>query len=322
VVYTAKNRIVRCYLLKLASFKREKKVSVSVPWGKVFQQLLAASFGTTIWLSTGVRKLTDTLRPLSTLVSLEEKRALITGSAAGIGKAIAYRFAEAGAALELGDIDEDSLKSVEKELSQFKVEINIHKADLSKKEQIDTLWDELEGKAPCILVNNAGIYPFKKFLEVDEAFLAKVMQVNLNSVFWMCQHMIKSRSKQGGVIINVGSIEAVLPFKEDLTAYNMSKAGVMSLTRALAKEYGKRGFRINAIIPGGIMTSGVKNVAKEIYKLKLGLIKSGMEFKQRLPLGRFGQPDEVACTALVLASDPSSYVHGALIPVDGGFLSA
>lgn len=293
-----------------------------MPWRKVFQQLFAASSGTTIWLTDRATKLKETLRPLSALVSLEGKRALITGSAAGIGKAIAHRFAEAGAALELVDIDEDSLKSAEEELSQFKVEMNTHKADLSEKDQIDILWDELKGKEPCVLVNNAGIYPFKSFVQIDEVFLAKVMQVNLNSVFWMCQHMIKSRSKQGGVIINIGSIEAILPFKEDLTAYNISKAGVISLTRALAKEYGKHGFRINAIVPGGIMTSGVKNVAKEIYKLKLGLIKSGMEFKQRLPLGRFGRPDEVACIALVLASDLSSYVHGALIPVDGGFLSA
>ena len=126
----------------------------------------------------------------------------------------------------------------------------------------------------------------------------------------------------GRVIINVGSIEAILPFKKDLTAYMVSKAGVMSLTRALAKEYGGKGFRINAIIPGGIMTSGVKSVAKEIYNLKLGLIKLGIEFKQRLPLGMFGQPDEVACTALVLASELAGYVHGALTPVDGGFLSA
>ena len=260
--------------------------------------------------------------PLSNLISLKAERALITGSAAGIGKAIAYRFAEAGAALELVDIDEGSLKFAEEELSQFKAEIAIHRADLSKKEEIDALWDKLKGRAPSILVNNAGIYPFKSFVEIDEAFLKRVMEVNLNSVFWMCQHMIRSRSKQGGVIINVGSIEAVLPFKEDLAAYNISKAGVMSLTRALAKEYGKHGFRINAIIPGGIMTSGVKNVAKEIYKLKLGLIKSGIEFKQRLPLGRFGQPDEVARMALVLACDLSSYVHGALVPIDGGFLSA
>jgi len=262
------------------------------------------------------------LKPLGELSSLKGKRALITGCAVGIGKAIAYRFAEAGADLELVDIKKESLVAVKKELSQFESEINIHKVDLSQKEEIGSLWAELSGKGPDILVNNAGVYPFKNFLEVDDAFLKKVMDINLSSAFLMCQHMIRRRLKIGGVIINIGSIEALLPFAEDLVPYNISKAGVIALTRALAKEYGKYGFRINAIIPGGIITPGTKAVAKELFQFKLGLIKTGVAFKMRLPLNRGGQPDEVARIALVLASDLSSYVHGALIPVDGGFLSA
>jgi len=262
------------------------------------------------------------LKPLNELISLEGKRALITGSALGIGKAMAYRFAEAGADLELVDINEAGLKTVQKELSQFKSEINIHKIDLSQKEEIDALWGKLSGKELDILVNNAGIYPFKNFLEVDDAFLRKLIDINLNSVFLMCQHMIRRRLKRGGVIINIGSIEAILPFAEDLVPYNISKAGVIALTRTLAKEYGKHGFRINLIIPGGIVTPGTKAVAKELSQFKLGLLKTGVQFKMRLPLGRGGQPDDVARIALVLASDLSSYVHGALIPVDGGFLSA
>jgi 3-oxoacyl-[acyl-carrier protein] reductase len=263
-----------------------------------------------------------TLQPLSELVSLKGKKALITGSAAGIGKAMAYRFAEAGAILELVDMNREGLKIVKKELSQLVPEVNIHKVDISKKEQIDTLWEHLEGEEPDILVNNAGVFPFKNFLEVDDAFLKKVMDINLNSTFWMCHHMIRTRLKRGGVIINVGSIEAILPFEKELSVYNVSKIGVIGLTRALAKEFGNNGFRINVIIPGGIITPGTKAVAKEITQLKLGLIKTGLEFRTRLPINRGGQPDEVARMALVLASDLSSYVHGALIPVDGGFLSA
>ena len=134
--------------------------------------------------------------------------------------------------------------------------------------------------------------------------------------------MIRRRAKQGGVIINIGTIEAILPFAEDLVPYNISKAGVIALTRALAREYGKHGFRINVIIPGGIITPGTKAVAKQISQFKMGILETGVKFKLRLPLNRGGQPDEVARIALVLASDLSSYVHGALIPVDGGFLSA
>ncbi len=276
--------------------------------------------------SWSVTSLTEKIKKsrvlLSELVSLKGKRALITGSGAGIGEAIASRFAEAGADLELVDIDEGRLNEVKSELEQFNVSVCTHKVDLSRKEQIDTLWKKLNGKEPDILVNNAGIYPGKCFLDVDETFLGKVMDVNLNSVFWMCQRMIKARLKYGGIIINMGSIEAVMPLKEDLVHYDVSKAGVMVLSRALASEYGKNGFRINVLVPGGIWTSGTKSVAKEAMKFKWNIITSGIEYDMRTPMGRLGKPDEIARMALVLASDLSSYVNGTMVVVDGGFLSA
>ena len=262
------------------------------------------------------------LKPLSELISLKGKRALITGSAVGIGRAMAYRFAEAGADLELVDMNKKGLGLVRNELSRLGSEIDIYEVDLSKEAEINALWEELSGKEPDILVNNAGIYPFKNFLEVDDAFLSKVLAINLKSALLMCQHMIRRRLKRGGVIINISSIEAILPFAEDLIPYDISKIGVIALTRALANQYGKNGFRINVIIPGGITTPGTKAVAKDLSRFKVGLIKTGVQFATRLPLRRGGQPDEVACIAVVLASDLSSYVHGALIPVDGGFLSA
>ncbi len=259
---------------------------------------------------------------LNQLISLQGRRVLITGAAAGIGKAIACRFAEAGADLELVDVNGEGLAALQGELAEFGVNVGLHVVDLSKKEEVDRLWETLDGSGPDILVNNAGIYPFKDFLEVDKAFYARVMEINLNSVHWMCQHMIRRRLDLGGVIVNVGSIEAILPFKADLVHYSISKAGVIALTRALAKEYGKHGFRINVVMPGGIVTEGTKAVAKDIFRLRLGLVRAGIEFKWRLPIGRLGQPDEVARVVLVLASDLASYIHGAVIPVDGGFLSA
>jgi NAD(P)-dependent dehydrogenase (short-subunit alcohol dehydrogenase family) len=261
------------------------------------------------------------LKPLSELISLEGKIALITGSAVGIGRAMAYRFAEAGADLELVDMNKKGLGLVRNELSRLGSKIEIYKVDLSKEDEINTLWEELSGKEPDILVNNAGIYPFKNFLEIDDAFLSKVLAINLKSAFLMCQHMIRRRLKRGGVIINISSIEAILPFAEDLVPYDISKIGVIAMTRALAKQYGRNGFRINVIIPGGIRTPGTTAVAKDISRFNVGLVKTGVQFATRLPLRRGGQPDEVARIAVVLASDLSSYVHGALIPVDGGFLS-
>jgi 3-oxoacyl-[acyl-carrier protein] reductase len=262
------------------------------------------------------------LPSLTELLSLKNKTALITGAGSGIGEAIAGRFAEAGANLELVDIDEERLVKVKEGLKQFNVQVGIHKIDLSKKEQIDSLWRTLAGKEPDVLVNNAGIYPSNCFLNVEDAFLQKVLDVNLKSVFWMCQHMLKTRSKMGGVIINVGSIEAILPLKPDLSHYDLSKAAVMALTRALAAEYGKKGFRINVLVPGGVWTAGTKGVAKDVFKFKPSILGTGIEYGMRTPLGRMGSPDEIARMALVLASDFSSYVQGALIVVDGGFLSA
>jgi len=113
------------------------------------------------------------LKPLSELISLKGKKALITGSALGIGKAMSCRFAEAGANLELADINERGLRAVAEELSKFKVGINIHRVNLSSKEEIAALWEKLKGKEPDILVNNAGIYPFRDSLQVDDAFLVK-----------------------------------------------------------------------------------------------------------------------------------------------------
>jgi NAD(P)-dependent dehydrogenase (short-subunit alcohol dehydrogenase family) len=264
-----------------------------------------------------------TLLPsLDQLLSLKGKRALITGGAAGIGKAIAYRFAEAGADLELVDIDPVTLPRTREELSTFDVSVNTHLTDMSRKDQIDRLWTEMNATSPDILVNNAGIYPFRHFVDADEAFYRQVMEVNLFSVYWMCQHMISQRRKRGGVILNIGSIEALLPFKEDLAHYSVSKAGVIALTRALAKEHARHGFRVNTIVPGGIVTPGTQAAAKQMLRLRFDVLKAGFQFHQRLPVGRAGRPDEVARMALVLVSDLASYVHGATIPVDGGFLSA
>jgi NAD(P)-dependent dehydrogenase (short-subunit alcohol dehydrogenase family) len=261
-------------------------------------------------------------KSLPDLFSLSGKRALITGSAKGIGKAIALRFAEAGAALELADIDQENVQATENELISLGYRVNVHTLDIANREQRAALWQKLGDSPPEILVNNAGIFPFRDFLEVDEELYKKVLAVNLDSVYWMCQEMIGRRIKQGGVIINLGSIEAVMPFKEDLAHYSISKAGVIALTRALANEHAKDGFRVNALLPGGIVTEGTKGAAKGLFRGQFDLIKTGIEFKQRLPIGRMGKPDEVARMALVLASDVSSYVHGAAIPVDGGFLAA
>ncbi|RME80305.1 MAG: SDR family oxidoreductase [Caldilineae bacterium] len=256
------------------------------------------------------------------LISLKGKRALITGASSGMGAATARRFAEAGADLILLDIDEEGLIKVKRDLAPLPVDVEIHRIDLARKEEIDAFWENLEGPPPDILVNNAGIFPFQDYLSTDEAFMQRVMDVNFHAVYWMCQHFVRARKRMGGVIVNIGSIEAQVPFKKDLAHYTTGKAAVVALTRALAKDYGGKGFRANVIMPGGIITEGTKNAARGLLKMDFRLLYDGMQFLSRLPMGRLGQPDEVARISLVLASDLASYMNGAVIPVDGGFLSA
>jgi len=138
-------------------------------------------------------------KPLDELISLHGKIALVTGAASSIGRAIAYRFAEAGAKLYLIDINEQGIRKLAEELrDKFTADTEVFRVDLSSKEEIDTLWERLTGREPDILVNNAGIYVFRDFLEVDKGFLEKILNVNLNAAFWMCQYMIKRRKGKGG----------------------------------------------------------------------------------------------------------------------------
>lgn len=254
---------------------------------------------------------------LKEAISLSGKTAIITGAASGIGLATAQRFKEAGANLCLLDIAEKIL------LPKQADNVKIYTIDLAVKKEIDKFWQELTGEIPEVLINNAGIYPFQDYLSVSEKDLQKILAINQNSVFWMCQNFIKRRGKKGGIIINLSSIEALLPFKEDLIPYSLSKAGVIALTRSLARDYGKKGFRSNLILPGAIKTPGTANaIRKAVLGLNLSLAKTGYNFNQRLSLGRWGEPDEIAKVVLFLASDLASYINGAMIPVDGGFLSS
>ena len=261
---------------------------------------------------------------LNELISLRGKTAVVTGAAAGMGAAIARRFAEAGAQLHLLDVDVEGLGQVQEALAVEGVTVTGHVVDLAEKAQIDQFWSALGAQTPDILVNNAGIFPFRDFLETDEIFVERVMNLNLRAAYWMCQHFARrhlASDKKDGVIVNISSIEAQLPFKEDLAHYTIGKAGVISLTRALSRDYGSKGIRANVVLPGAVNTPGTQNARKEILR-KPSLLKDGVYFNRRLSLGRWGEPDEVARIVLVLASELSSYMNGAIVPVDGGFLSS
>ena len=152
--------------------------------------------------------------------------------------------------------------------------------------------------------------------------MQKVLDTNLNFSYEMSQKLNNRRDTLGGVITNISSIEVIFPFTSNLIHYNLGKAGIVSLNRALAKEFVHKGFKINAIMPGGVDTPNTRAVAERIWRnLDFGLIPTGIKYQSLIPMGRRGQPDEVACIPLFLASELSSCVQGTLILVDGGFLS-
>lgn len=263
------------------------------------------------------------MRTSTDMLSMKGRRVLITGAAAGIGKALVHRFAEAGADLILLDINEAGLAQLMVDLGVLCQQVTTHVVDLSDKAQIDDFWSHIDGGIPDTLINNAGAYRMRDFCEIDANYLDATLALNLESALWMCQRFIARREKAGGVIVNISSVEAIVPFRDDLIPYGMSKAAILALTRSLAHAFGRQGFRVNAIMPGAIKTPGTQQLRKAaVQRLNVDLMKTGYEFSARLSLGRWGLPDEVATVALFLASDLANYVQGAAIPVDGGFLSS
>lgn len=254
-------------------------------------------------------------------MNFEGKTVLITGASSGIGRATAKLFSEYGGQVLLVDVDSIGLEETIKLLDRPQKH-QTFTVDLSTKEGIDSFWNET-GCCPDILINNAGIYPTQDYLKVSEALYQKTLDVNMNSVFWMCQRYINCRKKLGGVIVNIASIEAILPFKKNLIPYCVSKSGVIALTRSIARDYGRKGFRANVVLPGAIKTPGTSFLINDALKnLRFNLMQVGIDFQHRLALGRWGKPEEVANVILFLSSDMASYVQGAMIPVDGGFLSS
>lgn len=263
------------------------------------------------------------MRASADLLAMTGRRVLITGAASGIGKAMALRFAEAGADLALLDIDGAGLAQTVHDLGTTSSQVITQVVDLTDKAQIDAFWSHLDAGVPDTLINNAGSYRMRDFFEIDASYLDKTLALNLEAVLWMCQRFIAKRRQAGGVIINVSSVEAVVPFRDDLIPYGVSKAGVIALTRSLAHAFGRQGFRVNTLVPGAIKTPGTQQLRKAaMQRVNVDLMKTGYQFGTRLSLGRWGVPDEIATVALFLASDLASYVQGAAIPVDGGFLSS
>lgn len=243
---------------------------------------------------------------------LENKVALITGASRGIGEAIARKFAEAGANIAFTYFSsEERAKALEETLRQFGVKARGFRSDASDYAASEQLAQDVlaEFGAIDICVNNAGISKDNLLLRVTPEQWDEVMQANLKSVYNLTRQVIKPMMKaRTGSIINLSSVVGVKG-NPGQSAYAASKAGIVGFTKSIAQELGSRNIRVNAIAPGFIETDMT-------HYLNDG--EGGGKWFEKIPMQRFGKPEEVANVALFLASDMSSYVTGQVISTCGG----
>jgi NAD(P)-dependent dehydrogenase (short-subunit alcohol dehydrogenase family) len=251
-------------------------------------------------------------------MGLDGRVAIVTGGANGIGYAIARRFLREGARVVIADSQDQAGRKAEQELAQYGL-VQFFKTDVSRRLDIHNLIaSTLDAFGDIdILVNNAGIVHAADFLDVKEADFDRVLAVNLKGSFLAGQavaaYMVEKvkSGKPAGTIINMSSVNAVFAIANQVP-YSVSKGGVNQLTKVMALALAPHGIRVNAIGPGSIMTDMLASVAND--KAARDKVMS------RTPLGRIGEPSEIASIAAFLASDDASYMTGQTLYADGGRL--
>jgi len=249
---------------------------------------------------------------MSEWMSLHGKVAIVTGSAQGIGRAIAESLAQAGANIAVADLDpgrsKDTVAAVE-QLGRKALNVKVNVADAhDAKAMVDQVLKEW-GKVD-ILVNNAGITRDGLLLRMKEEDWNLVLQVNLNGTFNCIKAVLLSMTKQRyGRIVNIASIVGVMG-NVGQANYAASKAAVIGLTKTVAREYASRSVTVNAVAPGFIDTAMTKGLSTEVKDT----------LQKQIPLGRLGTPDDIASAVRFLVSDEASYITGHVLHVNGGML--
>jgi 3-oxoacyl-[acyl-carrier protein] reductase len=249
-------------------------------------------------------------------VQLKDRVTLITGGAAGIGKATAQRFAEEGATVIICDVNSDAGQAVAKELN-----ITFHLVDITDRQAVKQWIEDVvsEHGRVDVLVNNAGVLRDGQLVkwkngevvgQMSEEAFDLVISVNLKGVFNCSQAVVPAMIQQeGGVILNASSVVG-LDGNFGQTNYVATKAGVVGMTKVWARELGRYNIRVNAVAPGFTATEMVMQMPEKILE--------GM--KAHTPLGRLGEPRDIANAYLFLASDEASYITGEVLRVDGGIV--
>ncbi|AQQ54709.1 SDR family NAD(P)-dependent oxidoreductase [Planococcus lenghuensis] len=250
---------------------------------------------------------------------LKDKVAIITGAGSGQGKAAAKIFAGQGARVVVAEMNEEAGRETAEEVTAAGGEAFFYKTDVSDEANVKALVEEVQNRFGSIdvLFNNAGIgfsarsrYKMASILETPLEDWNSILSINLNGAYLMSKHIIPVMIEQKrGSVINNSSLNGIIGVS-GADAYTASKGGVVALTRVMAADYGKYNIRVNCICPGAINTPMIQEVLSDPEIAKN--YEAG-------PLGRVGEPEEIAYAALFLASDEASYVTGLIMPVDGGW---
>ncbi|XOA42726.1 MAG: 3-oxoacyl-ACP reductase FabG [Candidatus Nealsonbacteria bacterium] len=242
---------------------------------------------------------------------LEEKVVLITGSAQGIGRAIALKFASLKTRIALNDIQtqEENLKKLKEEIEKKNTKAQYFLADVSRLEEVEKMIRKIKAEFGRldILVNNAGICKDKTLAKMTKEEWQKVIDIDLTGVFNCVKASLPLIIQNQGKIINVSSVVGQRG-NFGQTNYAAAKAGIIGFTKSLSKEIGRFGVTVNAIAPGFIETKLSENLSDELKVM----------IKKLTSLGRFGKPEEVAELVAFLASENSNFITGAVINIDGG----
>jgi NAD(P)-dependent dehydrogenase (short-subunit alcohol dehydrogenase family) len=246
---------------------------------------------------------------------LDGKVAVITGAASGIGRASARRFASEGASVVVVDLSDEAGESLASEIGGLYVH-----ADVTDAASVEDMYDQAIGHFGGLDVcfNNAGISPpdDDSILETGMDAWNRVQQVNLTSVFLCCKAGIaRLLAHGGGSVINTASFVAVLGAATSQISYSASKGGVLSMSRELGVQFARQGVRVNALCPGPVNTPLLQELfAKDPERAARRLV--------HVPMGRFGEPEEIAAAAAFLASDDASFITASTFLVDGGISAA